>query len=270
MSNIYDDYKPYIDHFGLTQPHMDNGDYYGMSGNGLLYTSHYILALVDNNALTSQEKIRLLNVYESCKVPDQSGIYNRTPTKVKDLNSWDDIYGILLASKYLDDGFTARRIYDHGQSIIAELDTQEINEKKVKQGRIVFNILKLISFNKVKHVWHNVNPLTFNLSAWQGRRPDVIATIRMAAGKPVGLFHWIYWAANLLGAYFQDRSSNHNAFILRYTGARAVEGYGFMTDLVIKLFKLRFRKVWGNLAEVKAAYYNNPNHPDAVHLKNTK
>lgn len=271
MSNIYEDYKVYKDKFGLNQNVTDNGDEYGVSGNGLLYTTGYILALVDNNALNRDEVIRLLNVYQSCQVPGESGLYHRTPTKVKDYNSLDDIFGVLLASKYLDDGLMAKFIYSRGQMIVNEVDESEgLDHPVVKLSNKVFPLLKLLTLNKVKWNYNNVNPTKFRMNTWLGRRFDVVAVIQMAANKPVNFFYWIYWAITMLMIYTQDRKSNHNAFILRYTAARAVEGYGFMTNLVIKLFKKRFIKIWNSLGEVKAAYYNNPEHPDSIYLKNTK
>lgn len=271
MDSIYEDYKPYMDRWELVQPAPDDGRPFGMSGNGLLYTSSYILALVDNSALTSQEKIRLLNVYQSCQVPNEIGLYHRTPTKVKDFNSFDDLLGVLLASKYLDDGFMARRIYDRGQMIVSEVDESEgLDHPTVKLSKKILPILKFLTFNKVKWNYNNVNPDKFRVNTWLGRRIDVIATIQMAAKKRVNPIYWTYWMFTMLSAYLQGEKSDHNAFKLRYTSCRAIEGYGFFTDLTCRLFYARLRKVHGSLGELNVKYFNNPEHPDGKWLRNTR
>lgn len=268
--NIYEDYKVYRDRFGLSQPIIDDGRPYGVSGNGLIYTSAYILALVDNNAMTEEEKQRLLQVYLSCQHPNYPGLFFRTPGNNTNYNSYDDLLGVVLASKYLDNGLMAEDVYLHGLRKSFRIDESEgVDHSKVKLSRKIFPILNLFG-NGVRNVWNTIKPLEFRIDTWLGRRLDVIAVIRMAANRPVGLFHWLYWAINMLGVYFQDRTSNHNAFILRYTMARAVDHYGFMTKLICKLFYKRFRSIWGSLAEVKVAYFNNPEHPDGIWLRNTK
>lgn len=246
------DFQPYTDEFGLITDNSQGNP----SGNGLLFTAHYIVGLVEKGLLTQVEGHRLSTVFASCeKAP---GLFIRDPIQTG-YETQDDLIGIMGCEAKLNsvkkDRILTQSIYNYGYSSNAdELDPTD----STSLSKWALRILNLIPGMKNRWVYNPVSPNKFSISAWLGYRRDVIATIKMAAGQGINPFDWLYWCISML--LLNDNSSN-NAYILAMHSCWAVKGYGWFTDWVISKVQQRMKEKYGDFGKLLASYFVDQNHP---------
>lgn len=261
---IQDDFKSVTDSYGLVQP-------FGLwSGNGLLYSAEAIVALNDNKALDAATIQSFWKAYYGCMV--QIGLVERLPG-YKDQEGPDDYHGCALASRYLGANL-AHDILVYGQYKGADKWSAEYEHPDdVKLSRVIYSILSVGGLRKVKYVYNNVNPGYFTLSSWMGRFPGLIANLKYGAGGPAKGYiptplEFLGWSIGLILGLFAKKE-NHDGWILPWTTYRTSIGRTILGWPLLKLWNWRFRKVWGNPGDLLGAYFNAPEHPIAVWLKNS-
>lgn len=263
------DFALYTDRFKMIQDKSD-GQMGLTSGNGNLYTAHYILAALDNGYLDNKTKSLLKSVYASNE--RESGLMMRAPDNRNGHNAHDDLIGCATASRFIDDGELARRIINYGRiKYPSKVDTSEgPNHKKTKLNKRLYPIVWALSLGKIKWNWNNINPQTFHVSSWLFRRSDVIATLELVAYGKTSFFRMLYLIVMLGFVIFENENSNHNSFILRYQMARAIEGKGPVCNFLSRLVRNRMVKYYGNFGNLIGAYFVNNAHPLYKWLQNSK
>lgn len=246
------EFQPYTDQFGLITDNAQGNP----SGNGLLYTGHYLVGLVEKGLITQAEKDRLAAVFQSCeKIP---GLFIRDPVQTG-YEAQDDLIGIMGSEAKLvpnkKDRVLTQNIYNYGHNSNADqIDPTD----STSLSKWALRILNLIPFMKNRWVYNPVSPGKFSTSAWLGYRRDVIATIKMAAGQVINPFDWLYWAISTL---FLNENSGNNAYILAFHSCIAVEGYGWLTDLIVKHTQKKIANDCGDFGKLLSTYFKDPNHP---------
>ena len=260
------EFQAWTDEFGLVQ---DN-DQEITTGNGILYTAHYLVGLKEKGLLTVQEQDRVMAVFHSCEV--LPGVFKRAPArKDGDYQAHDDPIGIMGAEGKLfpnrKDRLLSQSIFEYGNNIRAEeLDSTEQNPSKQAQNKWALWAIKLLQIPR-KYVWNNKNPGKFHVNAWLGLRIDVIATMKLATGKAICPLQWLYWAFYMLSV---KKGSSHDSFILRYHMILAAEGYGPLTDMVCKKTRAKIFEVFPDFGQLLSEYFNKPQHPLVKLLENVK
>lgn len=281
MSAILDDYLPYTDQFGLIQPskNEDPSQPASTSGNGVLYSAEAIVAWSDNGILDDDIKKMWQAVYARCEI--EPGLLDRAPSKKDDQEGPDDFHGAALASAFMDKhGDFACRILYYGEAkpCTAEYDDQyeedgtvkiwkwEVDRKKL--SKFIYRVMKFFSPKGIRYIYNEKNPGKWSLSAWVGRFPAVIASLVYATGNKPNLFNRLVWGLSL--AIGTPDKNNHDSWILPWTRVRTWEnkyGKGLIERVCVKIWRKKFKQVWGNPGDLLEAYFQNPNHPNAVYLK---
>ena len=250
------EFQPYSDQYGLITDSAQ-GD---PSGNGILFTGHYVVGLVEKNLINDQEKERILEVFESCqRLP---GLFMRNPVGQTNYEAHDDLIGILGSEAKMipnkKDRKLSQSIYNYGISVNADqLDQTEQDPSKQTQNQWVLRLLNLFP-GRNRWVFNTKNPSTFHVNAWLGLRREVIATMAMGSGNEVSLFDWLYWATSMM--LLKDTSDN-NAYILAMHSCWACEGYGLMTDWIVRHVQAKMKEKYGDFGKLLGTYYQDPNHP---------
>jgi hypothetical protein len=244
------------------------------TGNGMLFMAHYAFGLHANGILTEEEKARILQVYKNCqRLP---GLYNRLPGADGWYQAHDDLVGLMGAESLIRpdrrDRVLTKEILDYGRNTpINGIDPTEPDPKKIKMMKWMYPTLKALSYlnpfswGKIRYVWNNVNPGTFQPSSWLGRRMEVIATMQMAAGRFVNPIYWLYWAVTMLTLLSPKRDiRRQDAYTLRFHSALACDGYGPITSWICKRVRKEVVKDYGGFGQMLAMYFNKPEHPIAA------
>jgi hypothetical protein len=254
------EFQAWTDVYGMIVDNP-NGD---TSGNGSLYTAHYVAGLAARALMTKQEKERLIQVYKNNMIIP--GLFARAPSKLSDRQAHDDLFGIISADKILNPetrDFT-KQIYNYGKNTYCN-GVDELDHEQLLINVSTYNWLNRI-FGKVRWVWNNVNPGRFHLSSWLGRRPELIATMQMTLKEDVNPFFWLYWAGIMLWTAYAPNKKDHDGYILKYHSALACEGYGLVTDWICKKLRLAVKRDFGDFGQLLGEYFNKP-HPLVKLLK---
>lgn len=258
-------FQDWTDRFGMMTDNA-NGD---PTGNGILFTAHYAFGLWANGLLTEEEKIRILTVFIDCQ--RETGLYNRQPGANSRYQAHDDLIGLMGAESLIrpnrKDRVLTRQILDYGRNTpINGIDPTEPDPKKIKMMKWMYPTLKALSYlnpfswGKIRYVWNNVNPGTFQPSSWLGRRMEVIATMQMASGRFVNPIYWLYWAATMLRvAVFKDK--DHDGYTLRFHSALACDGYGPVTSWICRQMRKAVARDFGDLGQLLGKYFVKMHHP---------
>jgi len=240
--SVLQEFQPWRKVYGFVVPE-DNfpgreGQPCEVSGNGLLYTSEFIIALFDNGELNKNIRDELEEIYRSCeRLP---GLMIRTPVWVESQEALDDYIGCATASYFIDGGALANRILEYGINFpSAKFD--ETNESEKTRSKWVYNLLSCFGLFKVKRVYNNVTPGNFTLAAWLGRFPAVFAHLKFACGKKPTFFEKLFWIISVLFSLFKKNEDN-DSFILTWHLTRVAEGKSKFFDLVIWLWRKLMRK----------------------------
>ena len=219
-----DAWKPYLDANGLLSP---DGK---VSHNGLMFSAWYLLWLADRNVVdpeASNEITRVLEVYESCKVPD--GGFNRAPAGWTKgfLNQNDDYYAIGLV------GFMFRRDFADFTLAVA---------------------------NKHWGILNNVSPGKFAWKAWLFRMPWLKVHLQFCSlskerPDPLNLAIWALW---MIASTFS--LSNRDSRIKSYMSYRVASHIDSspLVRLICSFWKARFLKRFRGIGH---AEYFKVQHP---------
>jgi hypothetical protein len=248
---------------------MTDNDQGWSTGNGMLFMAHYAFGLHATGQLTQDEMDRIIAVYKNCQ--REPGLYNRLPGANGWYQAHDDLIGLMGAESLIrpnrKDRVLTQEILDYGRKTpITGIDPTEPDPKKIKMMKWMYPTLKALSylnpfsFGKIRYVWNNVNPGTFQPSSWLGRRMEVIATMQMASGRFVNPIYWTYWAVNMLRvAAFKDK--DHDGYTLRFHSALACEGYGPVTSWICRQVRKAVARDFGDLGQLLGRYFVKMHHP---------
>lgn len=264
-----EDFVLYTDKYKMIQDKSD-GQKGITSGNGNLYTAHYILAAVDNGYLDNKIKSSLKKIYKNNE--REPGLMMRAPDNRNGHNAHDDLIGCATASRFIDNGDLARRIINYGLvNHPTKADESEGKDhSKTKLNKQLFPFVWALSLGKIKWNWNNINPKTFHVSSWLFRRSDVIATLELVGYGKTSFFRMLYLTVMLGLVVFESEKSSHNSFILRYQMARAIDGLGPFCNFLSRLVRKRMVKYYGNFGNLIGEYFVNKNHPLSKWLANSK
>jgi hypothetical protein len=254
------EFQLWTDAYGMVQDNP-KGD---TTGNGNLYTAQYIIGSALKGILSDRERDRLNSVYLNNFI--QPGLLTRAPSKKGDMEAHDDIFGIISADKFLNpDRKLTKAIYDYGATNYC--DGIDPDENKIKINGQVYGILTKL-FGKVRWVWNNMNPKKFHVSAWLGRRMELIAVLQMASGVSVNPIYWAYWCATMMWPVLFPNKDDKDGYILRWHGAISCEGYGTLTNRVCSMTHSAIKRDYGDIGKVLDAYFSEKDHPLVKLLEN--
>ncbi len=254
--SIKDDFKPYIDEFGLVQPKKGE-----MSGNGLLYTAHYAIILSDHGELDDIEVERLKKVYDSCQ--KEPGLMMRSPVggaQWKDQEGPDDYFGVAAAAYFLESDI-ADSVLRYGNDMPAlEYSDEFENEEKRKMSRIYWKVLSFLGCTK--YVYNNDKPRYFTQSAFMGRMPNLLANLEWGAGESPSFFRKLWWCVALIVGSFAP-ADHSDSWIVSWLSVRTMDRRSWMCSLVASYWTRKMLRTYPNgMADVFARYFG-PDHPIA-------
>jgi hypothetical protein len=255
-------FQPWTDVYGM----ITNNPNGGSTGNGNLFTAHYVLGLVSTNQITDLEKQRILTVYSNNF--SQSGILCRTPVWPGDRQAQDDIFGLMSSEAMIspDHRVLTRSIYNFGKIPAEGIDSTEPFQGA--QTRVYW-LIKILCFGRVKWVWNNIQPGKFDEASWLGRFPSLLAVMQMSLKEEVNPFFWLWWAVSCLSSAWFGNSSNNNGDCLELHGAVASQGYGKLTNWVCKQIHKGIKRKYGSCGGLMQVYFQDPSHPLVALLANT-
>jgi hypothetical protein len=258
-TTLLPEFQAYSDQYGLITDNNQGNS----SGNGLLFTAHYIVGLVEKGLINEVEKNRIAAIFAECeKAP---GLFIRSPVQTG-YEAQDDLIGIMGAEAKLNPAkinrINTQNIYAYGHASNADrLDPTD----STALSKWALRIMNVIPFMKNRWNYNPVSPGTFSTKAWLGYRRDVVATIKMAAGQGINPFDWLYWAISMVSL---TKSSSNNAYILAMHSGWAVEGKGWLTDWIVGRVQAKVKAKYGDFGGLLATYYQDQAHPLIKLLKN--
>lgn len=243
MNKFKEEAKKYLDEYGLYQDTIGNH-----SGNSLLFTAHYALALLKNGQLTHVEADELSKALKSCEL--EPGLFQRHPTSfVGDQEGIDDYIGASAASFYVnldhffpDTRTNAKEILDFGRS-----------------GRYKFFGIEIPYY----YPNHDPYKTSFNARAWLGRYPALIAHLKFCAGEYVNSLLFIYWAASIILGLFQNLENKDSRLLSLHMIHVAIYAKpdNILVTLLYKFFYWKVKRDYGSIQEVFRRYFTDPNQP---------
>ena len=195
-------YEKYLDANGLM-----SGDG-SITGNGLRYTSEYLIGLEKNRIYDLSDAYQFFPVIDSCML--KTGLFSRTPSKQSAQQGPDDYIalihlGVALKQKY------AIWIYEYG----------------AKNNFIYLN--------------DSANVKTLK-SAFLGRFPQFLAHLKFAVGKEPTLLERLVWCYNVA---FSAKGNDQDSWVLSWH-LKEVYKLGkfkhWLEDLAVKHFEKRLLK----------------------------
>ncbi len=159
------------------------------TGNGLLYTSLYYIALYNRGELEDRDAKEFQDLVTQCSAHNRSfyGLLNRSPTKKYEQTAYDDYVAVTLASKLLGLNDLAWVIVNWG------------NQRR---------------FLLFKWLYNNLVPIEFTLQSWMGRRIDAVAHIQSCVDViSVNYLRLLYLFLYIL---FGSTKGHHQSIIIRY------------------------------------------------------
>lgn len=262
-TTILPQFQAWTDQYGM----ICNNPNGNSSGNGNLWTGHYVYGLVSTNQITDLEKQRVLQVYANNF--SQPGILCRTPNFPDSRQAQDDVYGLMGAEALLvpNDRVMTRAIYSYGQHTEPKgIDPTE--PFPGAQGRVLL-LIKLLCFGRARWVWNNISPGTFSEASWLGRFPAFLAVMQMSLRYGVNPFFWVWWAFTTLSTSWFGNSTNNNGDCLILQGCIAAQGYGPLTNWVCQQFHKSIKRKYGSAGGLMEVYFQDPANPLISLLQNT-
>lgn len=228
------DFESFQDSIGLIQPREGAGkDGSCASGNGLLYTGE-ACAVMGSDEI-SYFRNSFASALNACE--RYPGLFLRHP-KCTDQESVDDYVGIGAASYFLASGH-AERVLERGNRF----------------PFLLFGVLPL------RFYYANEGQSSFDLRAWLGRFPALIAHLRYAAGQPPGFIPSLVHALSIAFSPWK----NEDEPILSWLMLRVAENQSGPARMAGKIFRARLvhKYMDGGMKQVFSLYLGNPNHPIA-------
>jgi len=217
--------KPYVDRFGLVTP---SG---GTSGNGLLYTSEWLLTLFRQGILDDETTQKYSEAIDKCQVT--KGLFNRHPEATTHRNATDDYIGVIAVSRALGLPY-AHFIYRHG----------------------------------VKYAWvfNNVNPGFFHISSWFGRKFQFRAHVKFGIGMKPNLFERLVWCYSVITSAWKPLT-DQDARTLTWLLVITASGQDDLTDKVGEWWMSKFKSQYKNGMSTVLEDYFGFQHPIARYIK---
>jgi hypothetical protein len=209
----------YVDADGLVSPRrVEDKTARSASGNGLLYTSEYMIALHLRGDLNLTDIEGFVRVLRSCQ--KEPGLFNRSPIH-KDQNAPDDYTGILAACHMIGIEEFPRAIYKYGN----------------------------------EHGWVFDNTGEGSKSAWFWRMPHLVAAIKIAAGEKCELWRQIYTTAVILWA-IRAKREDQDAHTLTWLLTKITDDK-WIPRQAGKLWRWKFKRQYPRgLGQVLSDYFN--------------
>lgn len=224
MDEILSHYERYFDEDSLLQPYSNPQR--NSSGNGLLYTSFYIIYLY-KSGLISLDHINIFRNISLAGCQVEAGLFKRAPTKY-DQEGIDDYIGISTACYVLK--------------------TREVID--------IYNYGKANDW-----VFNNVVPGKFSFSSWFGRFPQFVAHLHYCAGVEPSFFLRLYLAGSIFLSALAPKN-HHDQRTLSWLMIQACYGKSKMIDLAAKFWYKRLNSLFpGGMREVFKDYFQNADHP---------
>jgi len=218
-------YEKYLDANGLMS---GNGS---ITGNGLRYTSEYLIGLEKNRIYDLSDAYQFFPVIDSCMV--KTGLFARDPSLKTDQTSFDDYIPIVFMSVLLKQKYHLW-CYDWA----------------IKNNWIFLN-----TDSNVKNL----------KSAWLGRMPQFVAHLMYANKKMPSTWQRIVWSYNVA---FGPRVGNEDTWCLSFSLKETYKLSGFndkMEKWAIKFNEGRARKnLPRGLGSMYSKYFNDKKHPLAI------
>ncbi len=229
-------FEQYRDKAGLIQPVINPGQ--DASGNGLLYTAEYVLALHKLKLLTVEDCHKFLTTVYKCML--EPGLLKRSPTHT-DQQGLDDYVGVMAALYVTRRWAAADSIHKYGKDHWWVYNNSQPGTIRHKDGRI-------------------------NWSAMFFRMPQVIAHFKWATNRTPNLFERLYWFGTIIVASRAEKK-NQDAWVLSYLLIQVMDRRSLLCTLAAEIWEMQFRKHYpGGLGEVLGSYFNNTEHPLCVHF----
>lgn len=249
---MVEEFKKYIDKYGLTQGNVGGDGVVHTSQNGTLFTMQYVICLAENNAEGFEDEIkRIKKVYSDCE--PEYGLSCRHPDS-REIDSMDNTVALLAFSAVYDGGKFAKRVYDRGQMRVRGLDLHDQPEKTQK----MYKWARLLNFGcDPKGVWNVANPDQFNIRAWWGRSPAMLGLIRMTSGKFCNPFLWLsVLVGQFVGVFKHPEDSDSRT--LPYVVWHYLKTRGCFWRLAYKLwYYLAFTRYKYSLKQVYTNYFGS-------------
>jgi len=275
IEQVINDFKPYVDKYGLSQIRTENG--IGCTTqNGTLFTVQYLICLLNkfdnkpdssikfwDECLRWDECFRIYKVLLSCQ--SDEGLTIRYPYDTE-FDSMDNVSAILVFSYLFDSSGIASKIRNHGLNVICtgydENQGAELNKK-------FYPLAKILGLGKVKNYWNNNNPYKFCFFSWFGRSPGFMGLIDICA---TGKTTWFRHLALLIGQFLGSGSDpqNTDARTMAYLIWQVLKHRNWFHGWLYNIWLKKLIKYYPNgMKDVYNIYYNrfgdNPDHPIVKH-----
>jgi hypothetical protein len=253
------EFQEWTDKHGM----MQDNDQGNTTGNGNLFTAHYVFGLEANGKLTDNERDRLNRVYlNNFRVP---GLLMRDPSNGNGWQAHDDIVGMFAADAIINGPhrFLTKLVYDYGKKVQLDgTDETEPAEDYREKNRKIYKILNIVTFGRVRWVWNNQNPTKFHAASWLQRRMEMMATMQMSLRKWVNPVYWLVWAVTMLMLPIGWVNREYrDGYTLRFHSAIACEGYGPITNWICRRVRKAVARDYGDFGGLLSAYFGKPHHP---------
>jgi hypothetical protein len=236
-----------VDRRGQTEP----------SGNCLMFLGEEMIIRRDLGRHEAiEDVVRLAELAGLCEI--QPGNYRRTPAGCGfsyDQEGWDDYVGLTAAATVM---------IDHEPVVCLRLFA-------MISAIVLFGEKHFFRWGpfRFRNAWPTPPGLvapdeTKDARAWFGRYPQFMAHLRWCSGGKPNLFQRLVWCWSVAFAGFFDRDGQ-DPWRLTYLLVRARRsrpGAWLPERLAERIWRFRFLKRWpGGIGEVRAAYFQDVNHP---------
>ena len=205
-----------------------NGD---TSGNGLRYTSEYLLGLALRGLRDSSDDYNYFPTIDSCQL--EHGLFSRSPDKLTDQQGPDDYIAIISMSVWLRQKYHIW-IYQYALKNNWIFLNARANEKTLK-------------------------------SAWFGRMQQFVAHLKYANNVIPDMKQRLIWAYCVAIAPKKD---DQDSWCLAWHLKRVGGDKGKIERCATKIFEWRLKLAYPKgIGQVIGAYFGNAKHPTAVLLE---
>lgn len=210
----------FLDKFGYVMPRRNHG----VSDNGVLFTSQYILLLQRLGQLDGETKAAYFNLMRNSF--RDTGLLIRYPENFTQEGP-DDHIGISAASLALELPF-AKEIIDYGRKQLPP------------------------------HLYNTENPGKWSKQAWLGRQLGLIGFMKLCAGYGCNPLEKL---AMIVGFYLTSRKPKEDTSdrLLTQVMVEALPK-GLVNDLIKKWWHGHINKLYGDVRDLVSIYFG-PDHP---------
>lgn len=255
--SVVDDFKPYIDRYGLSC--LDKGsDGYGVTTqNGALFTMQYLFCVKEfAPEFFDQEVNRLKPIF---KALEKSPGLSRRFIHSTEIDSMDNQTALLTFSALFDDSRYAKDMYAYGLNTRCE--ELDLSEKPDETKKYYFLAKALSGFKAPNFVWNMPNPGKFNIRAWWGRSPSLIGLAKMTSGEKCNIFYKVAVFIGQFVGIFQPKD-DCDARTLPFISWQFLRTRSFFWRFWYKVWSFILHIQYkGGIGQVYAQYYKDKAHP---------